>query len=145
MLLLLLIVSGAFIIYGVKESDENIYIPFSFIFFIILIPILIIFGFRVPASHAESRIEYLIEDREETTEALWRYIERYMEHEENVFDKDRPEELLFLLERYPTLSSAPLVQEQLDHYNSLQWDIRNLELQKRKIPIYDWWLSFNIF
>ena len=145
MLLTILILFVAIVIYGLKEHIEGIYITFFIFSVIILIAIIIVFGFRVSSSHADSRIEYLIEDREETTNTLWKYIERYMEHEENVFDKNRPEDLLFLLERYPTLSSAPLVQEQLEHHTYLQSEIRRLELQKRKLPIYDWWLSFNIF
>lgn len=75
-------------------------------------------------------------------EAVADAVEKYMEHEQGIFEECTPESAMTLVAVYPELKSDRLIEHQIEVY--LENNRRILELREDLItaPVKRWWLYF---
>ena len=69
-------------------------------------------------------------------------VERYQQHETDVFTKVAPESSITLVAMYPELKSDKLVEGQIDAYLKNSNKIKELREQKISVKTNRWWLYF---
>lgn len=69
-------------------------------------------------------------------------VTKYMNYEQETFEKCNAESMMTLVDLYPELKSDTLVSKQIDVYLANNEKIKSLKHTKLSISVYRWWLYF---
>ena len=118
----------------------------SFFSFIATIGIFITIMCLIPKFANESvydtRIEIVQESNQQLEEQICSAVEKYLEHEENVYEKLDITTAIGLFSAYPNLKSNELVQALIDTYKANAEEIKALKLEKANLAIYKFLVYF---
>ncbi len=118
----------------------------SFFSFIATIGIFITIMCFIPKFANESvydtRIEIVQESNQQLEEQICSAVEKYLEHEENVYEKLDITTAIGLFSAYPNLKSNELVQALIDTYKANAEEIKALKLEKANLAIYKFLVYF---
>lgn len=69
-------------------------------------------------------------------------VNKYMDHETEIFDKSEIISPVVLVQFYPELKSDTLISSQINIYMKNDEQIKNLKMKKINGSVYRWWLYF---
>ena len=113
--------------------------------FAVGIVLIVVFGLWIGVMHRNTipaRIEMFEEENARIEAAITETVERYMEHEKEVFSMASNESAINLVSLYPELKSDTLVQQQIETYLENNKTIKQLREEQIATPIFKWWLYF---
>lgn len=90
----------------------------------------------------DTRIEIVQESNLQLEEQICSAVEKYLEHEENVYEKLDITTAIGLFSAYPNLKSNELVQQLIDTYKANFEEIKGLKLEKTNLAIYKFLVYF---
>ena len=90
----------------------------------------------------DTRIEIVQESNQQLEEQICSAVEKYLEHEENVYEKLDITTAIGLFSAYPNLKSNELVQALIDTYKANAEEIKALKLEKANLAIYKFLVYF---
>lgn len=90
----------------------------------------------------DTRIEIVQETNMHLEEQICSAVEKYLEHEENVYEKLNITTAIGLFSAYPNLKSNELVKQLVDTYKANAEEIKELKLEKTNLAIYKFLVYF---
>lgn len=90
----------------------------------------------------DTRIEIVQETNMQLEEQICSAVEKYLEHEENVYEKLDITTAIGLFSAYPNLKSNELVQSLIDTYKANAEEIKALKLEKANLAVYKFLVYF---
>lgn len=90
----------------------------------------------------DTRIEIVQETNMQLEKQICSAVEKYLEHEENVYEKLDITMAIGLFSAYPNLKSNELVQSLIDTYKANADEIKGLKLEKINLAIYKFLVYF---
>lgn len=90
----------------------------------------------------DTRIEIVQESNLQLEEQICSAVEKYLEHEENVYEKLDITTAIGLFNVYPNLKSNELVKTLIDTYKANAEEIKELKLEKTNLTIYKFLVYF---
>lgn len=90
----------------------------------------------------DTRIEIVQETNMQLEEQICSAVEKYLEHEENVYEKLDITTAIGLFSAYPNLKSNELVQSLIDTYKANAEEIKALKLEKTNLAVYKFLVYF---
>jgi hypothetical protein len=153
MLIVLFLVSmGIFIsgllVYKLADyGDEN---PYSYIGIILggLLSLgtfvaLIVGGITISESRViDAKIQMYTEENTNIETTITATVEKYLEHELNIFDSLQGEDIQTLLVMYPQINSNELVKAQIEVFIDNNNKIKELKEQKLNLEVWKFWVYF---
>lgn len=98
---------------------------------------------KIATEHTyDTRIEIVQETNMQLEEQICSAVEKYLEHEENVYDKLDITTAIGLFSVYPNLKSNELVKQLVDTYKANAEEIKGLKLEKINLAIYKFLVYF---
>lgn len=153
MLILLLLIfigiftAGMLILKLTDNGDDN---PLSYIFttvgglFTLVCAIVMIVG-TVNISQdrvINQKIEMYQEENVNIETNIAQAVEKYLQHEYNIYDSLQGENIEVLLVAYPQIKSDSLVEKQLEVFIANNNKIKELKEQRLNINVWRWWVYF---
>ena len=153
MLLVLLIVAIGTTICGAIWNHKNVYyetssLPSFVLVFGMSLGIILIFPFLiglisvVKAPIIDQKIEMYIEENASIELSVTTTVEKYLEHEFQIFDSLQGEDIQTLLVVYPEINSNELVKKQIEIFVDNNNKIKELKEDKLNIEVWKWWVYF---
>lgn len=90
----------------------------------------------------DAKIEMYVEENTNIETNVTTAVEKYLEHEFNVFDSLQGEDIQTLLVVYPEINSNELVKRQVEIFVENNNKIKELKEQKLNIEVWKWWVYF---
>ena len=90
----------------------------------------------------DQKIEMYIEENTKIETSVTTTVEKYLEHEFNIFDTLQGEDIQTLLVVYPEINSNELVKKQVEIFVENNNMIKQLKEEKLNIKIWRWWVYF---
>ena len=142
-----LFVSGLLVLLLTEYGEDN---PYSYIgmFFggisTLAIAIIMIVGGVIISQNRiiDTKIEMYVEENTNIETSVTTTVEKYLEHEFNIFDSLQGENIQTLLVVYPEINSNELVKKQIEIFVENNNKIRQLKEQKLNIEVWKWWVYF---
>ena len=151
MLLVLLIVAIGTTICGAIWHNETTYheTPAISVFvfgmvsgLITIFPFIIGLIYVVQAPIIDQKIEMYIEENASIELSVTTTVEKYLEHEFQIFDSLKGEDIQTLLVVYPEINSNELVKKQIEIFVDNNNKIKELKEDKLNIEVWKWWVYF---
>ena len=90
----------------------------------------------------DRKIEMYIEENTTIETNVTATVEKYLEHEFNIFDSLLGEDIQTLLVVYPEINSNELVKKQVEIFVENNNKIKELKEDKLNIEVWKWWVYF---
>lgn len=90
----------------------------------------------------DNKIEMYQEENAKIEAQIAVTVEKYQQHETNIFTEVAPDSSITLVALYPELKSDTLVQSQIEVYIENNNKIKSLKEEKINGSVYRWWLYF---
>ena len=90
----------------------------------------------------DRKIEMYIEENTIIETNVTTTVEKYLEHEFNIFDSLQGEDIQTLLVVYPEINSNELVKKQVEIFVENNNKIKELKEDKLNIEVWKWWVYF---
>lgn len=90
----------------------------------------------------DNKIEMYQEENAKIEAQIASTVEKYQQHETNIFTEVAPDSSITLVALYPELKSDTLVQSQIEVYIENNNKIKSLKEEKINGSVYRWWLYF---
>ena len=140
-------VSGLLILLKTQYGDEN---PYSYIGMVIggLIVLgsfitMIVGGVIISKERViHQQIAMYEEENTKIESSVTQTVERYLEHELNIFENLQGENIQTLLVVYPEINGNELVKKQIEIYVNNNDKVRTLKEQKLNIEVWKFWVYF---
>lgn len=142
-----LFVSGLLVLLFTNYGDENPYsyigILFGGIATLAVIIIMIVGGVIISESRIiDTKIAMYVEENTNIETNVTTTVEKYLEHEYNIFNNLQGEDIQTLLVVYPEINSNELVKRQVEIFVENNNKIKELKEQKLNIEVWKWWVYF---
>lgn len=142
-----LFISGLLVLRLTEYGEEN---PYSYIgiavggiFLLAVIVVMICGGVNIVQGKViDEKIEMYQEENQSIEDNITRTVERYLEHEQNVYESLQGEDIQTLLVVYPEIKSNELVSYQLEVFVQNNTKIKELKEQKLNINVWKFWVYF---
>lgn len=142
-----LFISGLLVLMLTDNGDDN---PYSYIasffgavFLLAVIIIMIIGAVNIVQKKViDEKIVMYQEENQNIEDNITRTVERYLEHEQSVYESFQGEDIQTLLVVYPEIKSNELVSYQLEVFVQNNTRIKKLKEQKLNINLWKFWLYF---
>lgn len=140
-------VSGLLVYKLTDNGDENLY---SYIGMLLggLVTLGVFVTFLVGAvtlsesKIIDSKIQMYTEENANIETSITITVEKYLEHELNIFDSLQGEDIQTLLVVYPEINSNELVKRQIEVFIDNNNKIKELKEQKLTIEVWKFWVYF---
>lgn len=152
MLLVFLLIGIGFIVgaiiygYNINDYENGFSVAGFFIGGLITIAtvIVLIIGstFISEQRIIDRKIEMYIEENTTIETNVTTTVEKYLEHEFNIFDSLQGEDIQTLLVVYPEINSNELVKKQVEIFVENNNKIKELKEDKLNIEVWKWWVYF---
>jgi predicted RND superfamily exporter protein len=90
----------------------------------------------------KEKIEMYETENTKIEEQMTLIVQKYMEHEQKVFDEVTEKNVMSYIALYPELRSDSLVSKQMKIYYNNHEKITKLKEEQIMAPIYRWWVYF---
>ena len=90
----------------------------------------------------DTKIEMYVEENTKIESNVTTTVEKYLEHEFNIFDSLKGEDIQTLLVVYPEINSNELVKKQIEIFVENNNKIKELKEQKLNIEVWKFWVYF---
>lgn len=90
----------------------------------------------------DRKIEMYIEENTTIEANVTATVEKYLEHEFNIFDSLQGEDIQTLLVVYPEINSNELVKKQVEIFVENNNKIKELKENELDIEVWKWWVYF---
>lgn len=142
-----LFVSGILVYNLTGYGDEN---PYSYIGIVggiiaiisVLIPIIMGLVSISESKIIDEKIEMYTEENQRIETMVTTSVEKYLEHEFNIFDSLQGQDIQTLLVVYPEINSNELVKTQVEIFVENNNKIKELKTQKLDIEVWRFWVYF---
>lgn len=142
-----LFVSGLLVLKLTEYGDEN---PYSYIgslfggfMTLAVIIVMIVGGVKVSRDKTiDTRILMYQEENIKIETMVTTTVEKYLEHELNIFDSLQGEDIQTLLVVYPEINSNELVKRQVEIFIENNNNIKALKEEKLNIQVWRFWVYF---
>lgn len=142
-----LFVSGLLVLGLTEYGEDN---PYSYIGMFLggistlaIVIIMIVGGVIISQNRIiDTKIEMYIEENTNIETSVTTTVEKYLEHEFNIFDSLQGENIQTLLVVYPEINSNELVKKQIEIFVENNNKIKELKEQKLNIEVWKWWVYF---
>jgi len=142
-----ILISGLLVYKLTDYGDEN---PYSYIGIILGILLslgafvtLIVGGITISESSIiDDKIQMYTEENTNIETTITATVEKYLEHELNIFDSLQGEDIQTLLVVYPEINSNELVKAQIEVFIDNNNKIKELKEQKLNIQVWKFWVYF---
>lgn len=146
-ILLGLFISGLLVLTLTDNGEDNPYsyisMIFGGIFLLAVIVCLIVGGVNITQDKViDEKIVMYQEENQNIEDNITRTVERYLEHEQNVYENLQGEDIQTLLVVYPEIKSNELVSYQLEVFVQNNTRIKELKEQKLNITVWKFWVYF---
>lgn len=110
---------------------------------VIVTVILIVGGVNLSKERTiDNKIQMYTEENANIETSITTTVEKYLEHELNIFDNLQGEDIQTLLVVYPEINSNELVKRQIEVFIDNNNKIKELKEQKLNIEIWKFWVYF---
>lgn len=142
-----LFVSGTLVYRLTRNGDDN---PYSYIGMMLgglgTLAVIIVFIvgiiFLSQGRIIDRQIEMYAEENINIETNVTTTVEKYLEHEFNIFDSLQGEDIQTLLVVYPEINSNELVKKQVEIFVENNNKIKELKEDKLNIEVWKWWVYF---
>ena len=90
----------------------------------------------------DQKIEMYIKENTTIEANVTATVEKYLEHEFNIFDSLQGEDIQTLLVVYPEINSNELVKKQVEIFVENNNKIKEFKVDKLNIEVWKWWVYF---
>lgn len=142
-----LLISGLLVLKTTTYGDEN---PYSYIGSFVgglgtlaCVIVMIVGGVIISKNKTiDAKITMYLEENARIETMVTTTVEKYLEHELNIFDDLQGEDIQTLLVVYPEINSNELVKRQIEIFVENNQKIKDLKTKKLNIPVWRFWVYF---
>lgn len=142
-----LLISGLLVLKITTYGDEN---PYSYIGSLVgglgtlvCVIVMIVGGVTISKNKTiDAKITMYLEENARIETMVTTTVEKYLEHELNIFDDLQGEDIQTLLVVYPEINSNELVKRQVEIFVENNQKIKDLKTKKLNIPVWRFWVYF---
>lgn len=142
-----LFISGLLVLKLTSYGDEN---PYSYIGSfvgglgtLVCVIVMIVGGVIISKCKTiDAKITMYAEENTRIETMVTTTVEKYLEHELNIFDSLQGEDIQTLLVVYPEINSNELVKRQVEIFVENNDKIKELKIQKLNIEVWRFWVYF---
>ena len=143
----LLMVSGILVYCLTHRGEDNPFSYFGIAFGIIMtvtsLIVLLIGGVKISKSRTiDDKIAMYEEENTKIEASVTQAVEKYLEHELNIFDDLQGADISTLLVIYPEINGNDLVKKQIEIYVSNNDKVRELKNERLNIDVWRFWVYF---